>query len=59
VEEDQYQYLNDGTMREEFVEDVPFVGHRCDCPLPSFYVGHDITTRKIHVCFSIDFTWLC
>jgi hypothetical protein len=40
VEEDQY--LDDGTMREEFAEDAPFVGRRRDRPRPSFRVGRDV-----------------
>jgi len=29
-------------MCEEFAEDAPFVGRRCDCPFPSFHIGCDV-----------------
>lgn len=32
----------DGTVREEFAEDAPFVGRRRDRPRPSFRVGRDV-----------------
>ena len=33
--EEEDQYLDNGTMREEFADDAPFVGRRRDRP-PSF-----------------------
>ncbi len=36
------QFLDDGTLHEEFGEDAPFVGHRRDHPAPSFRVGCDV-----------------
>ena len=39
-EEDQME--DDGTLREEYAEDPPFVGHRRDRPPPSFRVGRDM-----------------
>ena len=36
------QFLDDGTIREEFAEDAPFVGRRRDRPAPSFRVGRDV-----------------
>ena len=38
--EDQME--NDGTLREEYAEDAPFVGRRRDRPRPSFRVGRDV-----------------
>lgn len=40
VVEDQME--NDGTLREEYAEDPPFVGRRRDRPRPSFRVGRDV-----------------
>ena len=39
---DDDQFMQDGTIREEFGEDAPFVGHRRDRPLPSFRMGRDV-----------------
>ena len=36
------EFINDGTVCEEYTEDAPFVGHICDCPAPSFRVGQDV-----------------
>jgi hypothetical protein len=36
------EFLDDGTVREEYAEDTPFVGRRRDHPLPSFCVGRDV-----------------
>jgi hypothetical protein len=33
------EFMDDGTIREEYAEDAPFVGHRRDCPSLSFCVG--------------------
>ena len=40
--EEEDEYLDDGTMREEFAEDVSFVDRRRDRPQPSFRVGRDV-----------------
>jgi hypothetical protein len=32
----------DGTLREEYAEDPPFIGQRRHCPPPSFRVGRDV-----------------
>ena len=40
--EEEDQYLDDGTVPEEFAEDAPFVGRRHDRPQPSFRVGRDV-----------------
>ena len=34
--------MDDSTLREEYAEDIPFMGHRCDRPLPSFRVDCDV-----------------
>jgi hypothetical protein len=34
--------MDDGTVREEYAEDIPFVGCRRDRPLPSFRVSRDV-----------------
>jgi hypothetical protein len=34
--------MDDGTIHEEYDEDVPFVEQRHDCPPPSFRVGRDV-----------------
>jgi hypothetical protein len=36
------EHMDDGTMREEYVEDAPFVGCRHDRPPPSFRVSRDV-----------------
>jgi len=36
------QYMDDNQMREEFVEDAHFVGHKHDRLAPSFRVGYDV-----------------
>jgi hypothetical protein len=36
------EYIGDGTVREEYAEDAPFVGRRHDRPPPSFHVGRDV-----------------
>jgi hypothetical protein len=36
------EFMDDSTVREEYAEDAPFVGHRCDRPAPSFHVGRDV-----------------
>jgi hypothetical protein len=36
------EFMDDGTVREEYAEDAPFVGCRLDCPAPSFLVGRDV-----------------
>ena len=33
---------DDGTLREEYAEDPPFVGRRRDRPPPLFCVGRDV-----------------
>jgi hypothetical protein len=33
--------MDDGTIREEYAEDAPFIGRRRGRPPPSFCVGHD------------------
>jgi hypothetical protein len=36
------EFMDDGTVREEYAEDAPFVGRRRDRPAPSFRVGRDV-----------------
>jgi hypothetical protein len=36
------KYMDDGTVREEYAEDAPFVGRRRDRPPPSFRVDRDV-----------------
>ena len=36
------EYTEEGRAREEYGEDDHFVGHRRDCPPPSFRVGRDL-----------------
>jgi hypothetical protein len=36
------EFMDDGTVREEYAEDAPFVGRRHDRPAPSFRVGRDV-----------------
>ena len=31
--------MDDGTVYEEYVEDAPFIGHKCVCSTPSFCMG--------------------
>ena len=38
------RFQEDGTLREEFASDVPFVGHRGDWPPESFCVARDVYT---------------
>jgi hypothetical protein len=46
--------MDDGTVREEYAEDAPFVGRRCDRPLPSFRVGHDVYAGYFLTVRSVD-----
>jgi hypothetical protein len=39
------EFMDDGTIREEYAEDAPFVGRRRDRPAPSFRVGQDVYAR--------------
>ena len=39
------EYMDDGTVYEEYAKDAPFVGQRHDCPPPSFCVGYDVYAR--------------
>jgi hypothetical protein len=34
--------MDNGTVREEYAEDAPFVGRRHDRPPPSFRVGRNV-----------------
>jgi hypothetical protein len=36
------EFMDDGTVHEEYAEDAPFVGRRRDCPAPSFRIGRDV-----------------
>jgi hypothetical protein len=36
------EFLDDGTVHEEYAEDAPFVGRRHDRSPPSFHVGRDV-----------------
>jgi hypothetical protein len=36
------ELMDDGTVREEYTEDAPFVGRRRNRPAPSFRVGRDV-----------------
>jgi hypothetical protein len=36
------EFMDDGTVREEYVEDAPFVGRRRDRPAPLFRIGRDV-----------------
>ena len=51
ISNEEDQYLDDGTMREEFAENAPFVGRSRDCPQPSFLVGRgrDCPQPSFHV----------
>ena len=40
--EQEDEMHKDGTLREEYAEDAPFVGRRRDRPPPSFRVGRDV-----------------
>ena len=51
-EEDQME--DDGTLREEYAEDLPFVGHRRDRPPPSFRVGRDVYAGYFIVVRPVD-----
>ena len=33
------EFMDDGTVCEEYAKDAPFVGYSRDCPVPSFCVG--------------------
>ena len=37
--------MDDGTVCEVYSKDAPFVGRRCDRPLPSFHIGCDVYPR--------------
>jgi hypothetical protein len=37
--------MDDGTIFEEYIEDAPFMGHRCNFLVPSFCVGPDVFAR--------------
>jgi hypothetical protein len=39
------EFMDDGTIHEEYAEYAPFVGRRHDRPPPSFRVGHDVFAR--------------
>ena len=52
--EGEDQYMDDGTMREEFAEDAVFVGRRHDCPRPSFCVGCDVYASYFVVVRPVD-----
>jgi hypothetical protein len=36
------EFMDDGTVCEEYAEDAPFMGRRHDHPAPSFRVGQDV-----------------
>jgi hypothetical protein len=36
------EFMDDGTVHEEYAEDASFVGRRRDRPAPSFHVGRDV-----------------
>ena len=36
------EFIEKGDVREEYGEDDHLVGHRCDCPPPSFQIGRDL-----------------
>jgi hypothetical protein len=38
------EFMDDGTVREEYAEDAPFVGRRRDRPAPSFRAALSIVT---------------
>ena len=42
TEEPEDTRRQDGTLREEFAEDPPFVGRRRDRPRPSFRIARDV-----------------
>jgi hypothetical protein len=48
------EYMNDGTMREEYAEDALFVGRRRERPPPSFRVGRDVYAGYFLVVRSTD-----
>jgi hypothetical protein len=48
------EFMDDGTIHEEYAEDAPFVGCRCDRPAPSFRVGQDVYARYFIAVRSAD-----
>jgi hypothetical protein len=36
------EFMDDGTIREKYAEDAPFVRRRRDRPSPLFCIGHDV-----------------
>ena len=36
------EFIDDSSVREEYTQDAPFVGRRCDHLVPSFCVGRDV-----------------
>ena len=51
--EDQME--DDGTVREEYAKDIPFIGRRHDRPRPSFRVGCDVYVGYfVVVCLAQD-----
>ena len=36
------EFMDDGTVHEEYAKDAPFVGRRRDRLAPSFYIGRDV-----------------
>jgi hypothetical protein len=48
------EFMDDGTVREEYAEDAPFVGHRHDRPAPSFRVGRDVYVGYFIAMYSAD-----
>jgi hypothetical protein len=48
------KFMDDGTVREEYAKDAPFVGRRHNRPGPSFRVGRDVYVGYFIVVRSTD-----
>jgi hypothetical protein len=48
------KFMDDGTIREEYAEDAPFVGRRRNCLVPSFRIGRDVYAGYFIVVRSAD-----
>jgi hypothetical protein len=48
------EFMDDGTIREEYAEDAPFVGRRRDRLAPSFHVGRDVFVGYFIAMRSVD-----
>jgi hypothetical protein len=48
------EFMDDGTICEEYTEDAPFLGRRRDRPAPSFQVGRDVYAGYFIIVCSVD-----